>query len=74
MPDAKFLKEGSAGGSACGGNAFDEIAVRVDEGKSFATLQILERHGFEQGRSFDACLSDDIDVGETVFVLDPKTC
>ena len=50
----------------------DEIAVRVDKGQAVPAFQILERHVLQERRFSRAGLADDVEVQETVFVLDPE--
>ena len=54
------------------GNALDEITVGVDQRKTVAALQVLERHVFQERRFSRAGLADDVEVQETVFVLNPE--
>ena len=53
-------------------NARDKIAVRVDQGEAVAAFQVLERHVLQERRFARAGLADDVEVQETVFVLDSE--
>lgn len=54
------------------GDAFDEIAVRVDQGAATAGVNVLPEQGFDQGRLADAGLADEIHVREPISLLDAE--
>jgi hypothetical protein len=59
----------SAGGRNTCGDTFDKVAMRIDESKAIAALQILERHSLDQCRLASASFPDDVDVGKAILVF-----
>jgi hypothetical protein len=43
--------------------------VRIDKGEAIPTLQVLERHRFDQCRLSSTGLSNDVDMGKTILVF-----
>jgi hypothetical protein len=46
--------------------------MRIDQSKSIAIRQVLERHPLKQRGLAGACLSNDVDMRKTVLLFDSK--
>ena len=51
---------------------FDEISVRIDDGKSLSISDVIDHHGYEEFRLSYTGLSDDIHMTKAIFIIYPK--
>ena len=59
-------------GRDCLRDARDQVTVGIEQRKALAPANVLQHHGFEQGRFAGTGLADDVDVGKPVLALDAK--
>ena len=54
------------------GDAFRQVAERVDESESISVREVLQRHALKQCGLACARFSDGIDMSKAVLALNPK--